>query len=195
MAETNTTTTRTPPLHSSQKNFFGQINVAIVGMSYFFAQQEEQSTSSASYHSILAFIVPVLLNFMQIKYQKMEISPFETHPKSMGVAIPSLLLYCFVHDAELRSSSSQTYARRGKVVFGWLGLVSMASIFLADSLGSLRYSLYILFSAGEFLRHGLQMLWKWLHHQIVMERVPLMLPSRLRAQAFPYTRAIPRPHV
>ncbi|KAL7165053.1 hypothetical protein ACSBR2_040858 [Camellia fascicularis] len=195
MAETNTTTTRTPPLHSSQRNLFGQINVAIVSMSYFFFQQQELSTSSASYHSILAFIAPVLLNFMQIKYQKMEISPFQTHPKSMGVAIANLFLYCFVYDAELRSSSSQTYARHGMVVFGWLGLVSMASFLLADSLGPLLYSLCLLFSAGEFLCRGLKMQWNWLHNQIVMGRVPLMLPSRLRAQAFPYTRAIPQPHV
>ncbi|KAL7215169.1 hypothetical protein ACSBR1_027351 [Camellia fascicularis] len=69
----------------------------------------------------------------------------------MGIALASLLLYCH---AELRSSTShrwQTYqflARRSVVVFGWLAVVSLASILLPDSLGPLLYSLFVLFSSA-----------------------------------------------
>ncbi|KAL7182720.1 hypothetical protein ACSBR1_041412 [Camellia fascicularis] len=126
--------------------------------------------------------------------------PFETHPKSMGIAVASLLLYCFAYDAELRSSAThrwQTYqflARRGVVLFGWLAVVSLASILLPDSLGSLLYSLFVLFSSGELLSHRLQMLWKWVH-QIITGRVPLMLPSRLTAHSFSNTGATHWPRV
>ncbi|KAL7182724.1 hypothetical protein ACSBR1_041416 [Camellia fascicularis] len=195
MAETTTTTTT--PLHNTHRNFFGQINVVIIGMRYYFSQQQEQLNNLSSCHAVLAFIVPVLLNFLQLKYQKLEISPFETHPKSMSVAIASLLMYCLAYDAELRFSASQrtqTYARRGVVVFGWFGLVSLASILLPDSVGPLLYSLYVLFSSGELLSRRLQMLWKWVH-RIIMGRVPLMLQSRLTAHSFSNTGAVPRPRV
>ncbi|GMP95756.1 hypothetical protein CsSME_00044679 [Camellia sinensis var. sinensis] len=115
MAETTTTTTTTP-LHSPQRNFFGQINVA-----HYSQQQQQQSTSSASCHVILAFIVPALLNFVQIKYQgKNDISPFGTHPKSVSVSIASLLLYCFAYDAELRTSASQSQQTHAIIARQWI---------------------------------------------------------------------------
>ncbi|KAL7182725.1 hypothetical protein ACSBR1_041417 [Camellia fascicularis] len=110
-----------------------------------------------------------VLNSVQIKYQGKDISPFD-------VSIASLLLYFFSNDAQLRSSQRhrwQTYvfiiARRGMVIFGWLGLVSLASILLPDSLGPAVYFLYILFSAGELLGH----------------RLSLMFPSWSEALHFP----------
>ncbi|KAL7171061.1 hypothetical protein ACSBR2_035844 [Camellia fascicularis] len=137
----------------------------------------------------------VLLSFLQIKYQgKNNISLFDTYPKSLGVSIASLLLYGISYYVELKSSSyedhhrSQTYARHGTVVFGWLFLVSLASILLPDSVGPLLYVLYILFLAGEFLRRQLQMLWNWLH-VIVRSKVPVMPPSRLTmSRAFSNSR-------
>ncbi|KAL7182717.1 hypothetical protein ACSBR1_041409 [Camellia fascicularis] len=189
-------TTRRTPQQGTQANLFGQINVAFLSMTHYYFSQGLHS--SASCHAILAFILPLLLSFLQLKYQgNKNRSPFDTHPKSVGVSIASLLLYCFVYDAELRSSENhrhQTYAfiaRRGMVCFGWLAVVSLASILLPDSLGLPLYFLYILFLAGELLRRHLQMLWNWVH-QIIVSRVPLMLPSRLTAHSFSNTGGTPR---
>lgn len=154
--------------------------------------------SSTSCQAVMAFILPVLLSFLQLKYQgNKDISPFDTHPTSVRVAIASLLLYCFAYDAELRSSENHRHqtcafiARRGMACFGWLAVVSLASILLPNSLGPPLYFLYILFLAGELLCRCLQMLWNWVH-QIIVNRVPLMLPSRLTAHSFSNSGGIPR---
>ncbi|KAL7199438.1 hypothetical protein ACSBR2_021664 [Camellia fascicularis] len=65
--------------------------------------------------AVLAFILSLLLSLLQLKYQgNKDISPFDTHPTSVRVAIASFLLYCFASDPELRSSENhrhhQTYA-------------------------------------------------------------------------------------
>ncbi|GMP95753.1 hypothetical protein CsSME_00044676 [Camellia sinensis var. sinensis] len=159
-----TTTTRRKPQQGTQTNLIGHINVSFLSITthsyYCLSQQQQHSTSSsssASCHAVLAYIVPVLLCFLQIKYQKKDIFPFDTYPKSLAVSIASMLLYCSAYYAELKSSSYkdhrywQTYACHGTVVIGWLGLVSLASILLPDSVGPLLYFLYILFLAGEFL--------------------------------------------
>ncbi|GMP95752.1 hypothetical protein CsSME_00044675 [Camellia sinensis var. sinensis] len=192
-----TTTTRRTPQQGTQTNLFGQINdsfLSITTHSYYNLSQQESTPSSASWHAVLAFIVPVFLTLLRIKYDGKDISAFDTYPKSLGVSIASLLLYCSAYYAELKSSSYedhrrlQTHARHGAVVFGWLGLVSLTSILLPDSVGPLLYFLYILFLAGEFLCRPLQMLWNWLHH-IVMGKVPVMPPSWLTtAHAFSNSR-------
>ncbi|KAF8020576.1 hypothetical protein BT93_G1111 [Corymbia citriodora subsp. variegata] len=45
-------------------------------------------------HTILTFIVPVLINFIEIKYQGKSVSPFDTHPITIFLSIFNLLLYC-----------------------------------------------------------------------------------------------------
>ncbi|KAL7256302.1 hypothetical protein ACSBR1_010263 [Camellia fascicularis] len=156
-----TITRRRTPQQGTQTNLFGQINFSflnIIAHSYLSQRQSTSfSSSSASCHAVLAFIVPMILTFLQIKHQgKKDTTPFDTYPKSLGVSIASLLLYCFAYYAELKSSSyedlrrCQTYARHGTVVFGWLGLVSLVSTLLPNSLRSLLYLLYILFLAALF---------------------------------------------
>ncbi|KAL7199441.1 hypothetical protein ACSBR2_021667 [Camellia fascicularis] len=178
-----TTTTRRPPQQGTQTNLFAQFSfLNITTRSYnYLSQRQSTSSSSASCHAVLKFIVPVILIFLQIKYQgKTDTTPFDTYPKSMRVSIASFLFYCFAYYAKLESSSyedlcrCQTYARHGTEVFGWLGLVSLVSTLLPDSVGSLLYLLYILFLAGKFLPRQLLMLWNWLH-----QIVPVMLPSWL----------------
>ncbi|KAL7182719.1 hypothetical protein ACSBR1_041411 [Camellia fascicularis] len=157
-----TTTTRRTPPQGTPTNLFEQINFSFFSItthSYYYLSQRQSTSSSfsASWHAVLAFIVPVFLTFLQIKYQGKDISPFDTYPKSMGVSIVSLLLYCPACYAVLKSSSyedhrrCQTYARHGTVVFG---------------------------SLGKFLPRQLLMLWNWLH-QIVLGRVQAIPPSRL----------------
>ncbi|GMP95758.1 hypothetical protein CsSME_00044681 [Camellia sinensis var. sinensis] len=184
------------PQQGTQANLFGQINVAFLSKTHYYFSQGLHS--SASCHVVLAFILSVLLSFPQLKYQgNKDISPFDTHPTSMRVAIASFLLYCFAYDAKLRSFENhrhQTYAFivcRGMVNFGWLAVVSLPSILFPNSLGPPLYFLYILFLAGELLHRRLQMLWNWVY-QIIVNRVPLMLPNRLTTYSLSNTGGVPR---
>ncbi|KAL3730741.1 hypothetical protein ACJRO7_027724 [Eucalyptus globulus] len=45
-------------------------------------------------HTILIFIVPILINFIEMKYQGKPNSPFDTHPITIFLSIFNLLLYC-----------------------------------------------------------------------------------------------------
>ncbi|THG08477.1 hypothetical protein TEA_020864 [Camellia sinensis var. sinensis] len=148
------------PQQGTQANLFGQINVTFLSMTHYYFSQGLHS--SASCHAVLAFILPALHSFLQLNYQgNKDISPFNTHLTSVCVAIASFLLYCFAYNAELRFSENhchQTYAFnvcRGMTCFGWLVVVSLASILFSNSLGPPLYFLYILFLAGELLRRRL----------------------------------------
>ncbi|KAL3731221.1 hypothetical protein ACJRO7_028143 [Eucalyptus globulus] len=47
-------------------------------------------------HKILSLIIPVVLNFIAVKYQGNSNSPFETHPITIFLSIFTLLFYCFL---------------------------------------------------------------------------------------------------
>ncbi|KAH7864372.1 hypothetical protein Vadar_028880 [Vaccinium darrowii] len=144
-------------------------------MTHDFLQQQQQqqvlpSSSTSSCHVVLTFIIPVLINLIQLKYQESQTSPFETHPKSMGIAVVGLLLYCLAYDAETRVASLPVGRRRSTyewiparamVVFGLLSVTSLASTLFPDSMGPILYFVCVLFAAGDqVLRLWKLLLWK-----------------------------------
>ncbi|KAL7199432.1 hypothetical protein ACSBR2_021658 [Camellia fascicularis] len=133
----------------------------VLSMTHYYFSQGLHSSDSC--HAVLAFILLLLLSLLQLKSS-------ENHHHHQT--------YAFI-------------ACHGMSCFGWLAMVSLASILLPNSLGPPLYFLYILFLAGELLCRRLQMLWNWVH-QIIVNRVPLMLPSRLTAHSFSNTSGIPR---
>ncbi|KAF7137791.1 hypothetical protein RHSIM_Rhsim07G0111700 [Rhododendron simsii] len=134
-----------------------------------------------SCHTVLAFIVPVLLNLLQIKYQGNQLSPFDTYPISMVISVASLLLYCFGYHAKSRWPTYALAVSRVMVVFGSLSVVSLASSLFPDSFGPVLYTLFVLFSAAELL-----MQFKWVHRKVMG-----MLPSQLTIAAFSNTGGVP----
>ena len=112
--------------------------------------------TSHSCHAILLFIVPALLDLLDLMYEE-GTSPFATHPKTMGFTIGCLLAYCLVYGAELSFSSSPgstLYAhafKRGMMLFGSLSVASLASIFLGDTPQWVLYMLYTLLWMGKLL--------------------------------------------
>ncbi|KAI8546619.1 hypothetical protein RHMOL_Rhmol07G0133200 [Rhododendron molle] len=169
-------TTRSP-----WRNFFAQINVSsIMSISNYFSHPTPLPSVN-SCHTVLAFIVPVLLSLLQIKYQGNQISPFETHPISMVIFVASLLLYCLGYHAKVRWPTYALVVSRGMVVFGSLSVVSLATILFPDSLGPVLYMLYVLFTAAELLK-----LLKWVHRKIMV-----VLPSQLTTVAFPDRGDVP----
>ncbi|KAF7139433.1 hypothetical protein RHSIM_Rhsim07G0111900 [Rhododendron simsii] len=155
------------------RNFFAQINVASISISNYYFSHPPPPPSFDSCHTVLAFIVPVLLSLLQIKYQGNQISPFETHPISMVIFVASLLLYCFGYHAKSRWPTYALVISHGMVAFGSLSVVSLASILFPNSFRPVLYFLYVLVTAAELLK-----LLKWVHRKIVG-----MLPSQFTSTA------------
>ncbi|KAA8522202.1 hypothetical protein F0562_012875 [Nyssa sinensis] len=144
-------------LHRSHQSFSGQFNVAFINDRCYISQQQHAPTSR---NAILAYIVPVLLNLIELKYQGKDDSAFEAYPKTMCFAVTSLLMYCLAYYVELKFSSSHPtwfgifYARalhHSMVLFGSLTMASLASILFPDPVRPVLYVLCILLSAGELL--------------------------------------------
>ncbi|CAK9158961.1 unnamed protein product [Ilex paraguariensis] len=144
-------TARTTFFHRGWTNFSGQFNTASIDMRFNFS--EEQHISS-SHHAILAFIVPVIINLQQLNYQGKDKTPFETHPKTMGVALTSLLLYYILSKANLRFSSPvcASILCYGMELFGFLTLTSLASTLFPDSVMPVLYVSFIMFLACDLIQ-------------------------------------------
>lgn len=128
----------------------------------------QQPLESKCIHVIFVFIVPLLAQLLEVKYEGKAASPFETHPKTMLFFILCLLAYCVVYGIELRFSSasqSSIYAH-AMVLFGSLSLASIASIFFPDSVRWVLYLVYIMLCMGQILYTLVLVLYKWLHQTI-----------------------------
>ncbi|GMP95757.1 hypothetical protein CsSME_00044680 [Camellia sinensis var. sinensis] len=151
------------------RSFSGGINVAFIcSESYFLQQQLAPPTPRR--HAIFIFLVPLLLKFLQLQCQGQVASQFETHPKTVFVAITSLIVYFFAYDAELRSSTEDydpVVTSRVKEVSGSLCLLSFALVLFPDSVRVILYLLHILNLAPKFVHYKLQMLWDWLHQRVI----------------------------
>lgn len=83
----------------ASRHFSAQQNVAFISTTYYFVQERR---TQVSHHPNYAFIVSSLLQFLQLKCQGKEDTPFDTHPRTIRVAISSLLIYGLANDAQLR---------------------------------------------------------------------------------------------
>ncbi|KAH7863746.1 hypothetical protein Vadar_021474 [Vaccinium darrowii] len=148
---------------STNRSFNGRINVAFINItSYTILQPRPVPTSQ---HTIFAFLISALLNFLELQYQNTStVSPFQTHPKTMWVALLSLFLYCIAHDVEPRFIQ---VGRGGMGLFGSILCVSLASVLFHNSVSLALYFLYVLFSNREMLCCGVEVFWRWIHQQTV----------------------------
>lgn len=157
---------------------------------------QQALTSPSSRHVILVFIVPILVNLIEVKFEGKSYSPFETHPKTMMVAIVSLLLYCLTYGAELAFSPQLPTSKFSRVLccfmslFGSFSLVSLASILLPDCLQFVLYTACILLSMGEYLHGIIKKLCKWIH-QSVLKKIFSALQARQWHTTHPPLQQIP----
>ncbi|XAR54924.1 hypothetical protein NMG60_11030259 [Bertholletia excelsa] len=150
--------------------FSGRINVAYICVkSYFF---QEQLFPNPPPFSILNQGKPV--------------SPFETRPITMRVAVASLLIYYFAHDAKLKLSAAHfqpVYARLANgvmVMFGSLSFVSVVAGLFPARVEPGLWVLYALFVASQLVPGKIQQLWNWVHRKV--------MGSRRREMALPEWR-------
>uniref|UniRef100_A0A2C9UK81 Uncharacterized protein n=1 Tax=Manihot esculenta TaxID=3983 RepID=A0A2C9UK81_MANES len=143
----------------------------------------EQQLRSTSLHAIFAFIVPVLVAFIDIKCQATTKSPFETHPITIKIAIACLLAYCIAYGFELAFCArlSQANARICQVtvaIFGSFALASLASILFPDSAQAL-YAFYTFLLVGE-LYGPARKLCSWVRRRVVNATFDFLTPSLRR---------------
>ncbi|KAB1203420.1 hypothetical protein CJ030_MR8G000578 [Morella rubra] len=159
-------------------------------------QQPQMLTSNPLRHAILVFIIPILINFIELKFEGKPYSPFETHPITTMVAVTSLLVYCLAYGADLTFSPGQRPSSRCALVlrsliglFGSLSLASLASILFPASLQSVPYIVYISLWIGDHeLRGMIQKLGKW-----IRQRTPKKPLSALHAGQYWRTRSTRHP--
>ena len=152
----------------------------------------EDQLPATSCHSILVFVVPVILSFLALKYLGQNTSPFKTHPKTMGFSIGCLLVYCLAYGAQQKFSSAlhqpPTYANAWGRCMEWFGsmlLASLASICFPDSVQWMFFVFYAILCMGGPLFTLLQMLWKWIHP------TPTVAPGHLHLGAVQPREGVP----
>lgn len=149
--------------------------------------QEHHGTNS---HTIIAFIIPVLLNFIEVKYQGTSNSPFETHPLATIIAVTSLLAYSIACTAELRFSHhlspicAQIF-QSIKSMLSSLSLASLASILFFDVVQHILYIIYTMLLVVE-LYDPVNKLYHWIHQKVVRKLI-----SALHAQHWQIRRTSP----
>lgn len=175
-------------VHSFGRN--NCVNLNFISMSYHFSQfyqyHYHHHPTSSSRHSILTFTAAALVDFLQLKYQGKNESPFETHPRTMFLAIASLLLYCLAYDAKSRFTSYVNFCICQSLMafFGPLSLASLFSVLLPQLLCPVLFSLSLLFSLSEMPFSKIINLRKWMREAFWAEILP-MQRRRRRQQGEP----------
>nr|GLL43067.1 hypothetical protein A4A49_63750 [Ipomoea trifida] len=134
------------------RNFTHQLRRGFIAM-------QHQPGVATSFLSLFGFAFSAILNFLQLKYQGTDQpDPFQTHPRTMLVAVSSLLIFCFIYGLNQRFSSHSLYRSCEDIVciatvfFPLLSLLSTASVLFPDSVRPVLYVLCVLISAGECLQ-------------------------------------------
>ena len=104
--------------------------------------------------ALIAFVVPVLINLIDLKFQKVADSVFEAHPITTMMFFASLLAFVLAFGTELafHSHLSPTCAallRTAMMFSGSLSLASLASVLLPDALRPILYAFYALLSLAN----------------------------------------------
>ncbi|KAL3730131.1 hypothetical protein ACJRO7_027175 [Eucalyptus globulus] len=77
--------------------------------------------------AIVTFIIPLLVNFVVLKYQGTRDSPFDTYPFTIFLIIFTLLLYCFL-SLPLIAHMPVFSTARGARIFFFLRVFSFLSV-------------------------------------------------------------------
>lgn len=110
-------------------------------------------------------IVAALLGFLQLKHN----SPFETHPKTVFVAVLNLVMFWVSCDAEERFTHTNrcvhmiNIARHGRIMFATLLVASLTSILVPSFIQPIVYLVYIVYCGHEWIY--------WLYKRIMDHEV------------------------
>ena len=149
--------------------------------------------------ALIAFVVPVLINLIDLKFQKEADSVFEAHPITIMMFFASLLAFVLAFGTELTFHSSllsptcAALLRTAMMFSGSLCLASLASVLLPDALRPLLYAFYALLSLAN-LHNQVRKWYHWVHRAIVDNLETVLTGVRqwhLRRRGTPSTVLIP----
>ncbi|KAH7862817.1 hypothetical protein Vadar_009968 [Vaccinium darrowii] len=157
---------------STRRSSDGGINVAFINArSYNILQQHPVPTLR---HTIFAFLISSLFNFLDLKYQgNGTVNPFQAYPIAMYVAHVGLFLYCFANLAELELRFTQL-GSIGIGLFGSILSVSLTSVLFRNHGSFVLYLLCILLFNGQMLCSIIEPFWSWIHGRIVVHIVQVI---------------------
>ncbi|KAL9373555.1 hypothetical protein Peur_033175 [Populus x canadensis] len=136
-----------------------QVSLNIALMTARNYDQQDRLTTPNSLHPVFTFIMPVLLNFLELMYQGKDYSPFDTHPINMWIGLTCLLAYCLAYGVEvacskcLRSPVFASIFHRSAVFFGSLSVASIAFIIFSGLCSAIAICSMHLTSSGEVTVH------------------------------------------
>ncbi|KAL0388004.1 UNVERIFIED_CONTAM: hypothetical protein Sradi_2682200 [Sesamum radiatum] len=108
-----------------------------------------------SFNQGTAWIIPVLLTFLQLKYQGNDRqTPFTTHSKTMNVAVCSSVVYYLAYLVQLRFSLHlrlAVFVNHCLECSSYASVASLASVLLPDSATPFLYGLFVMLPASELL--------------------------------------------
>ncbi|RVW86595.1 hypothetical protein CK203_045618 [Vitis vinifera] len=154
----------------------GQYNPYNAGLVFRFINNGQQYNLMLNYLSailaLIAFVDPVLIKLIDLKFQKEVDSVFEAHPITTMMFFASLLVFVLTFGIELTFHSSHlsptcaALLRTAMMFSGSLSLTSLASVLLPDALRPLLYAFCAFLSLANL--HNLVRKWyHWVHRAIV----------------------------
>lgn len=135
----------------------------------------EQLRTSTSRLKILAFVMPVIVNLIQLMYQKNDYSPFQTHPITIFVGVLSLLVCAFAYGVELTftrglSPTCTCIVRDLVRLFGSLSLASLTSLLFPNWVRPIVYFICVVLPLAEFR----MIMARWVHRSGVVKLIRLL---------------------
>lgn len=127
------------------------------------------SSSTASPYNNLAFIVPVLITFVQIKFPETNdkcSSVFESHHATTMAAIASLLVYWLALEAMQTFPTYALYLQVVRMFSGSLSIASLLALLLPDSWEHMPYYALFLLYWVSWVLGCLRMMYGWAYRRV-----------------------------
>lgn len=169
----------------SQNPIIHVINLYFTNNNISFLQQFLNRSSTSNHpNDIVAYLIPIILTFVQIRYTSEDL--FQTHPKTIAVFISSFSAYCLAFWFVSRShNDGHRDARKYKRccitlrVFGSVSITSLASLLFPKSWQPSLFFLWV----GEFLLLlALLRKFRWQHRMSPILPVTILhlpIPTRM----------------
>lgn len=139
-------------------------------------------------HAILAFMVSMLLGFVEVKYQGKPTSPFDTRPLATSLVVFCLVFYCSLALVAHLGLAPARCARALPILMmlaASLSVASLASLLLPGRFHSFPYFLLFALLSGVLLRRLARHLYMWVQNRIVTMFVPAFRSRQLHSGRAP----------
>ncbi|KAH8488415.1 hypothetical protein H0E87_024181 [Populus deltoides] len=119
-------------------------------------------------HAIFAFLNPLLIGVIQVKFQGTAQSPFQTSLPSMWAFLLATIIYCFAFAANMRFKCTRYSRLSGHVAFfaGSFSSISLVSVLLPALPGRLIFAAWIILPI-MVARNFVQFICLWIYQRVM----------------------------